>query len=62
MTRSVVWGAYAAHTSMVIALTMLKVFFRIGYLWFTERQRIRTIEYIPVRYVHVNLSEEWKQT
>lgn len=47
MKRSVVWGAFVAYAGVVIALTMLKAFFRIGYLWFPERQRIRIIEYIP---------------
>ncbi|AKK07326.1 glycopeptide antibiotics resistance protein [Corynebacterium mustelae] len=39
--------ALGVTTLVILALTMLKAFYRIGYLWLPERQRVRKIEWQP---------------
>ena len=45
------WTAFVAligYSAVIIALTMLKAFFVIGYLWVPERQRVRELHLIPL--------------
>ncbi|MDO5098814.1 MAG: VanZ family protein [Corynebacterium sp.] len=39
--------ALGVTTVVILALTMLKAFYRIGYLWLPERQRVRKLEWQP---------------
>lgn len=45
------WGfgviALVTYTAVIIALTTLKSFFQIGYLWVPERQRVREVHLQP---------------
>lgn len=42
------YGAFIVTTGVIIALTTLKVFFRIGRLWRPERQRVKQLELQPL--------------
>lgn len=46
-TRRATAGALAAYSGVVIALTMLKAFYRIGYLWDPANQVRRDISLVP---------------
>lgn len=46
--RKAATGALAAYSCVVIALTMLKAFYRIGYLWDPANQMRRGISFIPL--------------
>ncbi|MGP5497518.1 VanZ family protein [Corynebacterium flavescens] len=41
-------GALVAWIAVMIALTTLKPFYRIGYLWVPEKQRVRQLELVPL--------------
>lgn len=47
VTRGAATGALLAYSGMVIALTMLKQFFRIGYLWDPAKQPFVGYSFIP---------------
>lgn len=47
MKRGAALGALFAYSGVVIALTMLKQFFRIGYLWDPEKQPFLGHSFIP---------------
>ncbi|WP_290218285.1 VanZ family protein [Corynebacterium atrinae] len=46
-SRSLVVIALAVYLTVMVSLTMLKAFYRIGYLWDPARQRQRTLRLIP---------------
>lgn len=45
--RGLIIGLFAAYACVILALTTLKAFFRIGLLWRPERQRVRSLELVP---------------
>lgn len=46
-SRSLVVIALAVYLTVMVSLTMLKAFYRIGYLWDPARQRQQTLRLIP---------------
>ena len=46
--RRTAFGALFVYGGVMIALTMLKVFFAIGHLWRPENQRTRSLELVPL--------------
>lgn len=48
MNRAVYTVALAGYTAVIVALTTLKAFFRIGYLWEPSRQRARELRLVPL--------------
>lgn len=45
--RRLIWLALAVYSTVMIALTMLKAFYRIGYLWDPAVHRYRELRLIP---------------
>lgn len=45
--RRLTWLALGVHTAVMVALTMLKAFYRIGYLWDPAVHRHREIRPVP---------------
>ena len=52
VTRGAAVGALTAYSGVVVALTMLKQFFRIGYLWDPSKQPFVGHCFIPFYGLH----------
>ena len=48
MTRQLTAAAVCAYAAVIVALTTLKAFFRIGYLWDPANQRVRELQLEPL--------------
>lgn len=57
MSTSLAGAAAVAYAAVILALTTLKAFFRIGYLWDPQKQRVR--EVLPEPFQLLREAQSW---